>query len=80
MPRFLVHHRHAPHECGIAFGAFKGHDSPLRHRAALASCLAGDHAIWWAVEADTEDDALEQLPYFVARRSTVTRVTDVQIP
>ena len=22
MPRFLVHHRHARHECGIAFGAF----------------------------------------------------------
>jgi hypothetical protein len=80
MPRFLVHHRHAPHECGIAFGAFTGHESPLRHRAALASCLAGDHAIWWAVEADSEDAALEQLPYFVARRSTVTPVAEVQIP
>ena len=80
MPRYLVHHRHAPHECGIAFGAFKGHESPLRHRAALASCLVGDHAIWWAVEAAGEADALRQLPFFVAQRSTVTRVAEVLIP
>jgi hypothetical protein len=80
MPRFLVHHRHEPHQCGIAFAAFKGHDSPLRHRAALASCLTGGHAIWWALEAASEDDALRQLPFYVAQRSTVTHVTEVEIP
>jgi hypothetical protein len=80
MPRFLVHHRHEPHECGIAFAAFKGHDSPLRHRAALASCPTGGHAIWWALEAASEDDALQQLPFYVAQRSTVTQVTEVEIP
>jgi hypothetical protein len=80
MPRFLVHHRHEPHECGIAFAAFKGHESSLRHRAALASCLSGGHAIWWAVEATCEEDALRLLPFFVARRSTVTRIDEVVIP
>jgi hypothetical protein len=80
MPRFLVHHRHEPHQCGIAFAAFKGHDSPLRHRAALASCPTGGHAIWWALEAASEDDALRQLPFYVAQRSTVTRVAEVEIP
>ena len=80
MPRFLVHHRHEPHQCGIAFAAFKGHDSPLRHRAALASCPTGGHAIWWAVEAASEDDALRQLPFYVAQRSTATQVTEVEIP
>ena len=80
MPRFLVHHRHEPHQCGIAFAAFRGTESPLRHRAALASCLAGSHAIWWVVEAAGEDDALRQLPFFLAQRSTVTRVTEVVIP
>jgi hypothetical protein len=80
MPRFLVHHRHEPHECGIAFAAFKGHDSPLRHRAALGSCPTGGHAIWWAVEAASEEDALRQLPFYVAQRSTVTQVTEVEIP
>jgi hypothetical protein len=80
MPRFLIHHRHEPHQCGIAFAAFKGHDSPLRHRAALASCPTGGHAIWWALEAAGEDDALRQLPFYIAQRSTVTQVTEVEIP
>ena len=80
MPRFLVHHRHEPHQCGIAFAAFKGYESPLRHRAALASCPTGGHAIWWALEAASEDDALRQLPFYVAQRSTVTQVAEVEIP
>ena len=80
MPRFLVHHRHEPHECGVAFASFKGHETPLRHRAALASCASGGHAIWWAVEAATEQDALALLPFFVAERSTAVAVTEVQIP
>jgi hypothetical protein len=80
MPRFLLQHRHEPQQCGIAFAAFKGHVSPLRHRAALASCLTDGHAIWWEVEAISEDDALRQLPFFVAQRSTVTQVTEVVIP
>jgi hypothetical protein len=80
MPRYMVHHRHEPRECGIAFAAFKGHESPLRHRAALASCTSGGHAIWWTVEAASEQDALGQLPYFVARRSTIAQVSEVVIP
>jgi hypothetical protein len=80
MPRYLVHHRHEPRECGIAFASFKGHTSALRHRPALASCVSGGHAIWWTVEAPSEDDALALLPFFVAQRSTAVRVTDVQIP
>ncbi len=39
-------------ECGVVFASFKGHESPLRHRATLASCRSGGHAIWWTVEAD----------------------------
>jgi hypothetical protein len=80
MPRFVVQHRHEPHECGIVFAAFKGHESPLRHRAALASCPTGGHAIWWTVEATSEGDALQLLPFFVAQRSTVTPVSEVVIP
>jgi hypothetical protein len=80
MPRFLVHHRHSASECGIAFSAFRGHESPLRQQPALASCAAGGHAIWWTVEAASEADALALLPFFVAERSTAVRVTEVQIP
>ena len=80
MPRFLVHHRHAAHECGVAFAAFSGHESPVRHQPALASCPSGDHAIWWTVEAASGADALALLPFFVAERSTAVAVSEVQIP
>jgi hypothetical protein len=80
MPRYLLHHRHEPAECGPAFAAWKGFSSPLRHGAALGSCLLGGHAIWWTVEASTPDQALALLPLFVARRTTVTAVTEVAIP
>ena len=80
MPRFLLEHRHEPHECGVAFAAFRGHASPLRHRAALASCAFGGHAIWWEVEAAGPDEALGLLPYFLAERTTATRVDEVHIP
>jgi hypothetical protein len=80
MPRYLLQHRHEPHECGVVFAAFKGHASPLRHRPTLASCRSGGHAIWWTVDADTEGDALALLPYYVAERATVSRVNEVEIP
>jgi hypothetical protein len=80
MPRFLLHHRHEPPECGVVFTAWKGHDSPLRRRATLASCAFGGHAIWWTVEAPTEAAALALLPAYVAARATATRVRAVDIP
>jgi hypothetical protein len=76
----LLHHRHEPGECGVVFASFKGHASPLRRRATLASCRSGGHAIWWSVEAATETDALGLLPFYVAERSTATRVSEVDIP
>jgi hypothetical protein len=80
MHRYLLQHRHAPAECGVAFASFKGHASPLRHRATLASCRSGGHAIWWRVDAASEAEALRLLPFYVAERTTVTRVSEVQIP
>ena len=80
MQSFLIHHRHEAHECGAAFAAFKGHESPLRHRATMASCAFGEHAIWWWVEAEGEQEALGLLPYFVAQRATATRIGAVDIP
>ena len=80
MSQYLLQHRHQPHECGVVFAAFKGHESPLRHRSTLASCRSGGHAIWWSVEAASEEEALRLIPYYVAERTTVTRVNEVQIP
>lgn len=80
MSRYLLHHRHEPDECGVAFAAFKGHESPLRRQATLASCRFGGHAIWWTVDALSARDALGLLPLYVAQRTTVAEVTEVQIP
>ena len=80
MPRYLLHHRHESHECGVAFAAFRGFESPLRHQATLASCRSGGHSIWWTVEASSKDDALALLSFFIAERATVTPVGEVQIP
>ena len=80
MSRYLLQHRHEPRECGVVFASFKGHASSLRHRATLASCRSGGHAIWWMVDADTEVEALALLPRYVAERTTVSRVSEVEIP
>jgi len=77
---YLLHHRHEPSECGVAFASFRGHESPLRHLTALASCIAGGHDIWWTVYAASEADALDLLPFYVAQRTTATRVGEVEIP
>ena len=80
MARFLLHHRHEAEDCGVVFASFRGHESTLRHGKALASCAFGGHAIFWAVEAADEAQALGLLPYFVAERATAIKVSEVQIP
>ena len=80
MSRYLLHHLHEAGECGVVFAAFRGHDSSLRHKATLASCGSGGHAIWWIVEAASERDALALLPYYVGERTTVTGVSEIEIP
>jgi hypothetical protein len=80
MSRYLLYNHHDPDECGAVFASFKGHESPLRHRATLCSCRSGGHAIWWTVEAESERAALQLLPCYVAERTTATRVSEVEIP
>jgi hypothetical protein len=80
MPLFVLSHRHAPEECGAAFAAWKGFDSPLRRLPALASCVDGLHRAWWHVEAPDAESALAQLPPFVAQRTEVEPAREVTLP
>jgi hypothetical protein len=80
MSRYQLSHRHAPDECGVVFASFKGHESPLRRQVTLASCRSGGHAIWWTVDAGSEEEALRLLPFYVAERTTIALVSEVQIP
>jgi hypothetical protein len=56
----------------------QGHESPLRHKATLASCRSGGHKIWWTIDAVSEEDALRLLPFYVAERTNIMRVSEVQ--
>jgi hypothetical protein len=80
MPVFLLHHQHEPDDCAAAFAAWSGFDSPLRHRSAASTCLAGGHALWWRVHAEDVAAALGLLPRFVADRTTATEVREIEIP
>lgn len=80
MAAYLLHHRHQPRECGVAFAAWQGHSSPLRSRPTFGSCRSGDHQIWWVVDAPDPGGALEQLPHFVAARTEVVEVSELVIP
>jgi hypothetical protein len=80
MARFLLHHSHEARECRVAFAAWKGFESPLRHRVTIGSCLAGGHEIWWKLEAATEQDALAHLPRYLAERTEAIPISDIQVP
>jgi hypothetical protein len=80
MPTYLLCHRHEPGECAVAFAAWRGFDSPLRHTPTLASCLHGGHEVWWTVEARDAASALTQLPAFLAERCRAVPVREVTVP
>jgi hypothetical protein len=80
MSIFLLHHTHTAEECAAAFAAWQGFESPLRHREAPSTCLAGGHEMWWRVEAVDPDGALALMPRFVAERTRPIAVRDVEIP
>lgn len=80
MPRYLLAHRHQPDECAVVFASWRGLESPLRHQSTIGSCQTGGHAIWWQVESTDPAMALEQLPRYVAERTVVSRIDEVEIP
>ena len=62
------------------FAAWQGFASPLRHRVTVASCASGGHEIWWDVEAGSAEEALRDLPRYVAERTNAIRVGEIEIP
>jgi hypothetical protein len=80
MALYLFQHRHEPGECGTAFAAWKGFDSPLREGPAWCSCLTGGHRLWLLAAAPDDATALDLLPRYLAERSDVFRVSEVSIP
>lgn len=54
--------------------------SPLRGQSATASCAHGGHHVWFDVEAPDREAALSLLPGFVAHRTEVVRVAELDLP
>ena len=80
MRTFMLTHRHAPQECRIAIAAWRGFESPLRGGRPLASCISGNHGMWWFVRASDVEAALAQLPPYVADRTVAEEVREVPLP
>ena len=80
MPRFLLHHQHAPDECAAAFAAWRGFESPLRSPLDRLHMPHGRTRPVGHVEATDPAEALELLPRFVARRTHPIQIREVQIP
>lgn len=80
MSHVVLRHTHRPGECGVAFAAWNGFDSPLRRRPALCSCRHGTHELVFVVEAASADAALAMLPPWLAARTEASPVDEVPIP
>jgi hypothetical protein len=80
MTIFLLTHRHDPALCRTAFAAWSGYESPLRHHPTLSSCVEGGHQLFWQVEADDEQAARALLPEWIAERTEISSVREVEIP
>ncbi len=84
--RVALQHRHPSRECPVAYAAWRGFDSPLRHESALATCGNGrpdgtaDHLLLWTVDANSKEAALAMLPPWLADRTEVREVAEVSIP
>jgi hypothetical protein len=88
VPTYVLVHAHPPHECGPAYAAWIGFDSPLSGAAARATCgrarstaaRTDRHEIWWEVDAPDAPSALALLPEYVASRTVAREVSEVRIP
>ena len=79
MSRYLLQHHHDPRECDFVFASSTGHVSPFRHRATIAPCRSGVHAVWWEVEPDSEEASLALPPACVSKHTAVARVSEVEV-
>jgi hypothetical protein len=84
--QFVLRHRHSSRECAVAYAAWRGFESPLRHEPTLATCASDatdtpdEHLLLWTVDAESEEGALALLPQWLAERTEVRQVAEVSIP
>ena len=80
MPRYVLHHRHEAHECGVVFASFKGHNSPLRRQPRSPRAAPADTQSGGPWKPPPRQKPLALLPPYVAERTAMARVSAVDIP
>ena len=70
MAEFMLHHTHRAEDCeSIAQVAHKV-DQSIKGRTFFCTCTSGDHGMFFQVEANSGDEALNLFPEAV--RATIT--------
>ncbi len=70
MAEFMLHHIHRAEDCESIFQEAQKVDQSLKGRTFFCTCQSGDHGMFFQVEANSGDEALNLFPEAV--RATIT--------
>ncbi len=70
MAEFMLHHTHRAEDCGSMFQEAQKVDQSLKGRTFFCTCQSGDHGMFFQVEANSGEEALNLFPEAV--RATIT--------
>jgi len=70
MAEFMLHHTHRAEDCESIAQEAQKVDQSIKGRTFFCTCTSGDHGMFFQVEANSGDEALNLFPEAV--RATIT--------
>ena len=70
MAEFMLHHTHRAEDCHSLMGEAQKVDQSIKGMTFFCTCTSGDHGMFFQVEANSRDEALNLFPEAV--RATIT--------
>ncbi len=71
MAEFMLHHTHRAEDCGSMFQEAQKVDQSIKGSTFFCTCQSGDHGMFFQVEANSGDEALNLFPEAVRATTTV---------
>ena len=71
MAEFMLHHTHRAEDCESMFQEAQKVDQSIKGRTFFCTCTSGDHGMFFQVEANSLDEALNLFPEAVRATTTV---------
>lgn len=71
MTEFMLHHTHRAEDCESLFHEAQKVDQSIKGRTFFCTCASGDHGMFFQVEANSGDEALNLFPEAVRATTTV---------